>query len=116
MLKKVLLHIVFVLLLGGVSKASSSTDVNYGDDGGKDKNKNKSSLFNSKSDHLNQQSLSLKSGIAFRGDNIFSKTENQQTINLKTFVTYKSGNNTITLPYKKLVIVGKITLNSELRR
>ncbi len=102
-----------VLLIAGSAIASFAT---LGD-GKKKSDLPKSSLLTSK---INKPgSFSLRSGYAYRGNNVLNPQPAKRYIKLNTTVTYQRGNTTYIVPLKKKVILGNVKIdigNRQLQR
>ena len=87
-------------------------------DGNKKSTLSKASLLSSKTNKPG--SFSLKSGYAFRGNNVLNTQQPaNKYINLNTTVTYQRGNTTYIVPLKKKVILSNIKIdisNRQLQR
>ncbi len=71
--------------------------------------RSKSSLLSDKS-RGNSGNFSLKSGYLYRGNQVIN-AKNAKFISLNTVVTYQKGNTTYILPFKKKVLLDKVTFN-----
>lgn len=114
MRKTIILHFIFLMVLGGVSFAADSNlnTENYGKE--KPKGFSYESKFNKE---LN--AFSLRSGRQFRGENVIDQ-QPKNYINLNTSIVYQKGQNSYVLPYKKKVAISRVTLtfnpNENLRK
>lgn len=55
------------------------------------------------------KNFSLRSGFAYKSDNILNAPESRKFIMINTVVTYQQGNTTYIMPLKKKVLLDKIT-------
>lgn len=107
MYKAFLFNILLLLVLGGSVYASETIVAEmYG------KEKPKSFLLESNLKTEKQlNSFSLRSDMQFRGEEVIKSTSNYNYISLNTSVTYQKGRNNYVLPYRKSVILNRITFN-----
>ncbi|MBK7100114.1 MAG: hypothetical protein IPH58_19760 [Sphingobacteriales bacterium] len=107
MFKTFLFNMLILLGLGGVSYASDRVS---SDLFGKEKPK---SYFqdNELKNEKQLNSFSLRSDMQFRGKEVIKSQADYNYLNLNTSITYQKGNNNYVLPYRKNVILNRITFN-----
>lgn len=104
MLKGILFNTLFFLLLTTAAHAEGEGNT---EDFGKEKPKNGFSL-----DRNNKElnSFSLRSTMMFKGENVINNLSSNY-INFNTSITFQKGQNSYLLPYKKKVMLNKVTFN-----
>lgn len=103
-----------VILLIAVTTIASFATLG---DGNKKSSLPKKSLLSSKT--VKQGVFSLRSGYAFRGNQVINPQTQNRYISLNTTVTYQKGNTTYIVPLKKKVILNNVKIdlgNRQLRR
>jgi hypothetical protein len=76
---------------------------------GSNKSKQRKSLLSTGLEsNYNYHTFSLKSGSNYRGNTVFSATDNKKYVMMNTVVTYQKGNATYILPMKKRVLMDNI--------
>ncbi|MBP6414855.1 MAG: hypothetical protein KA330_00220 [Chitinophagaceae bacterium] len=103
-----------VVLLITVSAITSFATLG---DGKKKSDLPKTALLSSKT--TKPGSFSLRSGYAFRGNNVLNPAPAKRYISLNTTVTYQRGNTTYIVPLKKKVILSNVKIdigNRQLQR
>ncbi|MFV0605100.1 MAG: hypothetical protein ACK5NK_04580 [Niabella sp.] len=106
MVRIVFLNILF--LLGFALAIQAANDITVDVDYGKEKPKSKSfSADNNNNTKLNHFSLGSK--MKFKGEKVINNNSNY--INFNSSITYQKGQNSYIVPFKKKVIISRVTFN-----
>ncbi|WP_460767416.1 hypothetical protein [Niabella terrae] len=100
---------VFALAISGVARAEGEGNINDLGKDGKEKPKSGFSLDNKQEKHLT--SFSLRSNMSFKGENLIQAAPATNYVNFNTSISYQKGQNSYLMPYKKKVILRKVTFN-----
>lgn len=107
MTRAFILNMVFLTLFGCASYASENAAVdNY------TKEKPSAASFIEIGSKKRLQTFSLKTEMRFKGQQVIATQEkNSVYINMNTTLTVQKGNNKYVLPYKKKLLLNRITFN-----
>jgi len=94
-------------LLGFAIVSSAASEVSITENFGKDKPKKGISSENSENTKLNH--FSLGSQMSFKGEKVINNNTNY--FNFNTSITYQKGQNSYIVPFKKKVVINRITFN-----
>lgn len=96
-----------LFLLGFAIASSAATEISIAENFGKEKPKKGFSAENrdSKMNHF-----SLGSQMSFRGEKVINNN-NTNYINFNTSITYQKGQNSYIVPFKKKVVINRVTFN-----
>lgn len=105
-MKKTFFNILFLLGFAIASSAANEgfTSENYG----KEKPKKGFSAENHNNTKLNH--FSLGSQMSFKGEKVINNNATNY-VNINTSITYQKGQNSYVVPFKKKVIINRITFN-----
>lgn len=105
-LKPAIKKLAILFVMGCITVGAFAT---LGEGKSKDKSSKKLTLSGKKPNMPG--TFSLRSGYAFRGNQVIDLKKENKYINLNTVITYQQGNTTYTIPLKKKVILNKVTFN-----
>ena len=98
-----------VLLLGFALSSYAANEAMAVENYGKDKPKKGFNAESSSTTKLNH--FSLGSQMNFKGEKVINSVNNSNYINFNTSITYQKGQNSYVVPFKKKVIINRITFN-----
>lgn len=98
-----------VLLLGFALSSYAANEAMAVENYGKDKPKKGFGTESSSSTKLNH--FSLGSQMNFKGEKVINSVNNSNYINFNTSITYQKGQNSYVVPFKKKVVINRITFN-----
>lgn len=104
-MKVIFFNILF--LLGFAIASNAANEVSVDVDFGKEKPKKGFSAENRDNSKLNH--FSLGSQMSFRGEKVINNNANY--INFNTSITYQKGQNSYIVPFRKKVVINRITFN-----
>lgn len=103
-MKKIFFNIL--LLLGVSAIASAANEVAIAENFGKEK---PSKGFSAQTNNNRLNHFSLGSQMKFKGEKVIESKSNY--INFNTSITYQKGQNSYVVPFKKKVVINRVTFN-----
>lgn len=97
-----------VLLLGFALSSYAANEAMAVGNYGKDKPKKG---FSAESSSTKLNHFSLGSQMNFKGEKVINSVNNSNYINFNTSITYQKGQNSYVVPFKKKVVINRITFN-----